>query len=348
MSCKRFLLRLLVIPIMLCLSEIQVLAQLNISDSIRVMFYNVENLFDTIDDTIVDDNEFLPSGLRNWTLKRYYNKLNSVFKTIAGAGSWSPPEIIGLAEIENEGVLKDLLEKTYLAKYNYGVIHEDSPDLRGIDVCLLYRKDIVQIINQNSWIPENYHNGDFLSRSVLYAKCLVKEDTVHFIVNHWPSRIGGELNKGDLRLDIARMVKEKSDSILEESGGKAKIIIMGDFNCEWDDEEIQILTGSGIDISKSGLNLVNLSEQTAKDGVGTYKYQGKWELLDQIIVSEYLVYCKSGYYTNRELFRVFSDNFLLRIDLKYPGKTPFSTFLGHSYLGGYSDHLPVILSLRLK
>ena len=346
MRCKRIILRLLIVLITLSLNDVKVSGQLNLSDSIRVMFYNVENLFDTKDDTTVDDNEFLPSGLRNWTLKRYNNKLNSIFKTIAGAGNWIPPEIIGLAEIENEGVLKDLLEKTFLAKYDYGIIHEESPDLRGIDVSMIYRKDIVQIIDQKSWIPENYTQKEYSSRSVLYAKCIIKTDTIHLIVNHWPSRIGGELNKTELRSDIAIMVRTKSDSILARNGGKAKIIIMGDFNCEWDDDEIKILTGSSKDdFIESDSNLVNLSEQAARNGKGTYKYQGRWELIDQIIVSGYLNNCKTGFYTNTELFRVYSDAFLLKGDPRYPGKTPFSTFLGYSYQGGYSDHLPVIISL---
>ena len=342
-------LRLFIILLISSLANIQVSGQLNLSDSIRVMFYNVENLFDTKDDTTVDDNEFLPSGLRNWTLLRYENKLNSIFKTIAGAGNWTPPEIIGLAEIENEGVLKDLLATTFLSKYNYGIIHEDSPDLRGIDVSLIYRKDVVQVVEQESWIPEKYSDKEFSSRSILYAKCIIKTDTIHLIVNHWPSRIGGELNKGELRSDIAAMVRMKSDSILAKARGKAKILIMGDFNCEWDDGEMQILTGSVIiGNSQSGSNLVNLSEQAAKDGKGTYKYQGKWELLDQIIVSGYLIECKTGLFSNAELFRIFSDDFLLKEDPRYPGKTPFSTFLGFSYQGGYSDHLPVIVSLRQK
>jgi predicted extracellular nuclease len=322
-------------------------SQENGSKSIRVMFYNVENLFDTEDDSIAEDEEFLPDGQRRWTLSRYNKKLNSIFRTIAAVGEWSPPEIIGFSEIENKKVLEDLLQKTYLSGFEYGVVHEDSPDVRGIDVGLIYRRDVVEIIDYCSWIPDGYIENNFNSRNVLYVKCKIYQDTVHLFVNHWPSRIGGTLAKEDLRIDIAGMVNRKADSILLKNKGNARILIMGDFNSEWDNDEMKVLTGTQIS-NKIDSQLINLSEKLEEKGEGTYKYQGTWEFFDQMIVSKYFINCCCGLYTNEELFKVFDKEFLQKKDPRYPGKTPFSTFLGYRYQGGYSDHLPVFTELRMR
>lgn len=313
------------------------------------MFYNVENLFDTYDDSVKNDEEFLPGGIRGWTSTRYYKKLNSIFQTIAAAGEWNPPEIIGFSEIENRKVLEDLIYGTYLSRYNYGIVHNDSPDIRGIDAALIFRKETVSILDSRLWIPEGYTKENFASRSVLYVKCVIQNDTIHILVNHWPSRIGGELAKEGLRTDIAEMVRNKVDSISFANNGRAKIIIMGDFNCTWADSEIGVLTEMKSN-QKNNIDsrLINLSEKTAKRGLGSYRYQGIWEMIDQIIVSDYLLNGSNGLYTNEDNFKVFNAGFLLKDDPKYPGKTPFSTYYGYKYQGGYSDHLPVLLELMKK
>ena len=120
------------------------------------MFYNVENLFDIYDDTLKDDNEFLPDGVMRWNFTRYNKKINSLYKTIVAAGEWNPPAIVALCEVENRKVLEDLIYGTYLSKYNYRIIHEESPDQRGIDVCLIYRKDYAEVIDYRYWIPSGY------------------------------------------------------------------------------------------------------------------------------------------------------------------------------------------------
>jgi hypothetical protein len=311
---------------------------------VRLMFYNVENLFDIFDDTLKNDDDFLPGGLMKWTYTRYNKKINSIYKTIIAAGQWNPPEIVALCEVENRKVLEDLVYDTYLSKFNYSIIHEDSPDSRGIDVCLIYRSDNIAIIDYRYWIPANIKREDFISRSILYTKLIVRGDTVHLIVNHWPSRRGGVLAGGDLRLTISEMVREKSDSIIKSGNYGARIIILGDFNCTPDDREIQSLIAP----SDSAVFLVNLSEKMAIDGIGTYRYMGTWEMIDQVIVSGLLLTSEKGLYTNVNMLSIFKPDFLFKKDSKYPGFSPLSTFRGYRYQGGFSDHLPVILDLRVR
>jgi endonuclease/exonuclease/phosphatase family metal-dependent hydrolase len=216
-------------------------------------------------------------------------------------------------------------------------------------VGIIYRKDIVTILTHNSWIPKDYNKEKFNTRSVLYVKCVILGDTVHLLINHWPSRLGGTLANEDLRTAISDLVREKADSINFNSNGKARVVIMGDFNCTWDDKEMRILTDSALNNNNTDLfQFINLSKKLAKKGIGSYRYQGIWEMIDQVIVSDYLINCEKGLYTNEDYFEVFDPGFLLKRDSKFPGYTPYSTFIGYRYQEGYSDHLPVLLELRIK
>lgn len=309
---------------------------------VRVMFYNTENLFDIYDDKDKDDNDFLPGGLMRWNETRYDRKINSLYKTIVAAGEWSPPEIVAFCEVENRKVLEDLVYGTYLSKYNFQIIHEESPDQRGIDVCMVYRKDCISCVEYTYWVPSVIKREDFTTRSILYAKLVSGSDTLHVIVNHWPSRRGGVLAGENLRMKISSLVREKADSINRGTPGGAKIIILGDFNSTTDDQEM----GSLIASSKSGNLFVNLSEKQAAEGLGTYRYMGTWEMIDQVIVSDKLLTCRTGLCTDLNLAKVFKADFLLAKDPKYPGFTPFSTYRGYRYQGGFSDHLPVLLYLK--
>jgi hypothetical protein len=310
---------------------------------VRFMFYNVENLFDTYNDTLTDDDEFLPHGLRRWNYQRYSGKLSALYKTIVAAGEWSPPSLIGFCEVENRKVLEDLIFGTGLARYDWGIIHEDSPDSRGIDVCLIYKKDQVKIINFRYLIPQSFIKDEIATRSVLYAKLKIQEDTIHLFVNHWPSRRGGVLAGETERLKIAEMVKDYADSLFLASQRESRIIIAGDFNSTPDDKAIGLLTLS----YESGLSMVNLSA-CLPAGSGTYRYMGTWELIDQVIVSGDLINCSKGLYTDPGMLSIFKPGFLLKSDSKYPGLSPFSTYLGYRYQGGFSDHLPVLLELKVR
>lgn len=311
------------------------------SKGIRVMFYNVENLFDIYNDSLTNDDDFTPGGLMRWNNSRYYRKLNSLYKTIAAAGEWNMPEIIALCEVENRRVIQDLISKTYLSKYDYGIIHEDSPDLRGIDVCMIYRRDLVEILSYSYIIPSGKEISDFHSRSVLYTTLRINTDTLHMIVNHWPSRRGGALAGEDLRKSIAIMVADVCNSVIETCQGDGKILICGDFNSTPDDTEIETLLNS----VSYGSGLVNLSLQLSETGEGSYRYKGTWEMIDQMIVTRTLLDSASGLYISPGGFRIFKPGFLLESDPVYPGLSPFATYRGYRYHGGYSDHLPVIVDL---
>jgi predicted extracellular nuclease len=308
---------------------------------VRFMFYNVENLFDTYNDSLTEDDEFTPSGLRRWNLKRYSDKINSLSKTILSAGEFSPPAIVGLCEIENRKVLEDLIYGTTLAKFNYSIIHEDSPDPRGIDVCLIYRKDILKLINYRYLIPSDADRDEFTTRSILYVKFSFSDDTLNIFLNHWPSRRGGVLAEESLRIKIAKMLRSKIDSINLISGNRALIFIAGDFNATPDDQVIMSLTAR----FPSGLSLVNLAAGLPANR-GTYRYLGTWEMIDQVIVSEMVI--KRGICPQPGALKIFMPHFLLQNDTKYPGERPFATYLGYRYQGGYSDHLPLILDLYQK
>ena len=207
----------------------------------RIMFYNAENLFDTENDSLKDDDEFLPGGLMRWNFSRYKNKVNSLYKVLAASGIWEPPALIGLCEIENRRVLEDLINNTNLSQYNYGIVHGESNDPRGIDVGIIYRNDIFNLVCSRRLIPKEYNHAQFRTRDVLYTKLRIFEDTMHLFLNHWPSRRGGVLPGEDDRRSIAGMIKEMADSINRSVYGKGKIIVAGDFNCTPDDTEIQML-----------------------------------------------------------------------------------------------------------
>ena len=300
----------------------------DVSDqSLRLMFYNVENLFDIYDDSLKDDNEFLPGGLMRWNYTRYNKKISSLYKTIIAAGEWSPPDIVAFCEVENRKVLEDLIYGTYLSKFNFGIVHEESPDQRGIDVCMIYRKDRSEIIHYEYWVPSEISTDDFTSRSVLYVKLSTSLDTLHLIVNHWPSRRGGVLAAESHRKTIAAMVKTRVDSLIESFGAGVKIIIVGDFNCTPYDEVMRLMISS----ASPGSSLVNLSETDASEGMGTYRYMGIWEMIDQVLVSDGLMRCNYGLYADQKSFSVFRPDFLLNRDPRYPGFTPFSTYRGYRY-----------------
>ena len=305
------------------------------------MFYNVENLFDVNDDPVTEDDEFLPGGLRRWSYSRYKKKISSLYKTIIAAGEWEPPAVVGLCEIENRNVVEDMVYRTNLSKFRYQIIHEDSPDERGIDVGLILRKDIVKLIDYQ-YLNPFVSDSIFKSRDVLYAKVQVLSDTIHFIVNHWPSRRGGVLAGEAERIRVAEMVRALADSICSEQT-HPKIIIMGDLNATPDDQTAGILT----EMRGGNPGLVNLSAGLTESS-GTYRYRGTWETIDQVLVSEALVRKCTGLCTGPEQLRVFSPDFLLRKDPQDPGNTPFSTYSGYRYQGGFSDHLPVLLDLVLR
>lgn len=314
----------------------------------RIMFYNVENLFDTENDSLKNDEEFLPNGMKFWTPKRYYTKLNQIATTVVSLGGWLPPQIIGLCEIENRKVLDDLCKKTGLKNFNYRIVHKESPDRRGIDVALLYQKSWFKPISYKAIEVKFPFNPGSTTRDILYVKGFTRnKDTLHLFVNHWPSRWGGQMETEQKRMQAASTLKASVDSIFAQHH-KAKIVIMGDFNDYPENKSLKETLNANVDFKAIENNkLYNLSafiQQTKK--IGTHKHQADWGVLDQIIVSGALLNAQFGLKTNKEQVGIFFADFLLVDDETYTGKKSYRTYLGYKYLGGYSDHLPVFLDLE--
>lgn len=304
------------------------------------MFYNTENLFDTVNDTLKDDDEFLPGGERRWTNYRYWKKIDALSRVIVAAGGWETPLLVGMCEVENREVVMDLANGSLLANAGYNVIHRDSPDSRGIDPALIYRFSLVKVIESRSWVPTAEKGKVFNSRNLLYVKTLIYGDTLHLILCHWPSRRGGVLAAERLRESVASMLRSKTDSIQSDAGGKASVLVMGDFNTAPSEPIMMRLTGEG--------GMANLSAVMAQQGKGSYRYRGLWEMIDQILVSETMVTQEGHFTATSQNFRVFDASFLMEDDPDYPGKRPVSTYRAYKWEGGYSDHLPVLVRVMHK
>ncbi len=315
----------------------------------RIMFYNVENLFDTEDDSLTTDEEFLPEGGRFWTKHKYYDKLNKIAAVIAAIGAWQPPEIIGLCEVENRKVLNDLCKNTGLKNLNYKIIHKESPDKRGIDVALLYNLKAFKPLKYKAIKVIIESDTSKKTRDILYVKGKTKNnDSLHIFINHWSSRWGGQMASEHKRIDAAKTLRKAVDSIFT-TDKFAKIIIMGDLNDYPDNKSVaQFLNAKKEFNNIQNDQLYNLSafiEQTKH--IGSHKHKEKWGILDQIIVSGALLSAKNGVKTSKENAYIFNADFLQIEDKAFTGKKTFRTYLGYKYQGGYSDHLPVFLDLDI-
>lgn len=312
-------------------------------DSFKIMFYNVENLFDLHDDSITNDDNFTPAGPLHWTRRRLSDKLNNISKVIIAAGEWQPPAIIGLCEIENREVLNELIFNTPLSKFSYNIVHGDSPDLRGIDVALLHDSKSVRI-HRFSLLP--VRRKGLMTRDILHAESVIQSDTFHIFINHWPSRSSGQLETEEYRMAAAMVLRHTVDSLISKNHF-ANIIIMGDFNDDPDNESMVegLLSMPPTGDFKSG-SLYNLSCAPKGAVKGTLKYLGNWNIFDQIIVSGGLLNNQSDWHTRSDGFKIFYNSSMLETDEKYNGIKPFRTYNGYRYKGGFSDHLPVMIELK--
>lgn len=329
--------------LLILITAIDLSSQDENSGDIRIMFYNVENLFDTNDDPGDGDNEFLPGSLRRWSHKRYAAKVNSIGKVIIAAGGWEPPALVAMCEVENRKVLEDLVYRTAISKYNYSIVHEDSHDSRGIDIGLIYRPEQVSVPDYR-FIPVKDENGYRIpTRDILVANVISANERFVLLVNHWPSRRGGLQATEGLRKAAAITLRKQIDSIFAVDGRDAMLLVMGDFNAGPGDSNILIVTGQATDSS----SLQNLTGKL-NGSTGTYKYQGLWETIDQVFVSRAMIDGTGGLVTSDDMLSVMTNDFLLTDDLNFPGRAPFSTWSGYRYKGGYSDHLPIVIVLRVR
>lgn len=313
-----------------------------------IAFYNLENLFDTENDSLIYDDDRTPEGKDAWTDGRYAHKLAQLSRVISEIGfdmSSAPPDILGVCEAENKKVLEDLINHPYLKKFDYDIVHFDSPDERGIDVALLYRK--------SAFIPTSFDSRRLLlfkddgfrdyTRDQLVVEGILDNERIYFIVNHWPSRSGGEARSRPFRLAAAKLNKRIIDSI-RRNNSRAKIISMGDFNDDPIDASFKsVLEVKGKKKQLDSMSLFGPMEKLFKKGEGSLAYRDKWNIFDQMYMTSNLVSSAASEYRYWKA-GIFTPNYIIDPKGRYKGY-PLRTYAGGSYIGGFSDHFPVYVYL---
>ena len=316
------------------------------SKSLSIAFYNVENLFDTIDDPNISDEKYTPESEFNWNLEKYSHKLNQLSKVISSIDTLNGfPAIIGLCEVENLNTVKDLVANSLLKKANYKIIHKDSPDERGIDVTMLYQREYYTPL-ENSFIYVNLPDSGNTTRDILYSKgILAGTDTVHIFFNHWVSRWGGQEKTEPLRIFIAKMLKHTTDSIMQQNPN-ALIIMAGDLNDNPTDKSvIDFLAAHKPEKSVNNGELYNLALSKYENGEGSIYYKG-WSMFDQIIVSSPLLNKENKVHLTANSQNVVKYDWMLFTPKN--GEARPNRTAAKNYYGGFSDHLPVMIYLNVK
>lgn len=314
-------------------------------DNHPVMFYNVENLFDTEDDPNNEgDDEFTPNSFKFWDTERYQEKLSQIEKALF-FGNGNAPLMCGFAEVENHEVLEDLIKTNRFAKVNYKVILFDSEDRRGIDCGFIYDADRFDPTLETKLSIRMEDDPDFRTRDILYVKGKVKGGIeLHVFVNHWSSKREGEAETEPRRIEAAKILRKKVDEILSMNED-ANIVIMGDFNDSPTHTSIRdYLRARGQHELQKG-DLVNLFLSEQKNQLGTAVHDRDWDVIDQLIVSTGIAQAKSGLQILKGSDRIVDHEELLYF-YRDGGSKPNSTFGGNKYYGGFSDHLPICLTLE--
>lgn len=312
-----------------------------------IAFYNVENLFDTVNDTLTFDDDRTALGKDRWTEERYWRKIENIAKVLSSIGleeTKSAPAIIGLCEIENRSVLEDLISHSSLKPFDYGILHYDSPDERGIDVAFLYqKKKFIPLNSQPRKLFIYDEDKRDYTRDQLVVNGFLHGEEIHFIVNHWPSRSGGEAKSSYKREKAALLNKRIIDSVFR-ADANARIISMGDFNDDPTDKSFKkiLQTKSKINGLKEK-ELYNPMEDMLKNGKGSLAYRDSWNLFDQIYLSQSLV---SKNYDGFQYYKagIFNPYYLITPSGQYKGY-PFRTYSSSGYEPGFSDHFPVYVFL---
>lgn len=313
-----------------------------------IAFYNQENLFDTIDDPLKNDNEFLPDAKKGWNTTRYFEKIDHMSKVIAAMNENNAPDILGVCEVENKSVLKDLTLSKNLKKSKYQFIHIEGPDERSIDNALLFKTSLFKVIAQQS-IPVVFpDNPDAKTRDILLVKLETKSKAqLVVLVNHFPSRIGGELASEPKRIAAATVLRNICDS-LYRLNVLENIVIMGDFNDEPTNKSMDtVLRAKANEYDLNNGNLFNAMYEMKQNNIGSHYYKNHFSTLDQIILSSSITNCTGSFCYQKSSADVFKESWMLETSGKYQG-APLRTFVGDKYMGGYSDHLPVYVYIDLK
>lgn len=314
-----------------------------------IAFYNVENLFDIFDNPETFDDDRTESGKDVWNAEKYSRKLDNLSRVICEIGqdvTNEPPAIIGLCEIENRAVLEDLVNHPNLRNYHYGIVHYDSPDERGIDVALIYRKEFFQPLASKArklliYEADNPGKRDY-TRDQLVVSGLLNKEEIHIIVNHWPSRGGGEARSGYKREKAAYLNKRIIDSLMKLDP-EAKIISMGDFNDDPTNKSFKKILNTKAEKNLLSTELYNPMENMLKQGKGSLAYRDSWNLFDQIYMTGNLVL---GNDTGYQFYKagIFNKPFLITATGQFKGY-PARTYGYSGYEGGFSDHFPVYIYL---
>ena len=298
-------------------------------DEKLVVFWNLENFFDYVDGGEGEsDREWSSTGSRRWTKTRFYTKCDAIAKTMFWIGEkyGRMPDVIGVAEVENSGVLYKLLSSSLLRKYDYKVVHYDSHDRRGIDVALLYRSSVYRKVSSSVTVPE--YDAQKLSTRDILQVCLesVDGERINVLVNHHPSKYGGSQASESRRDAAMTAMRNLCDSLAVADSG-IPVIAMGDFNDTPDGEQFGMLDGV----------LVNKADSLFRAGQGTIRFEGKWDLIDMFMVS--------GSISEKSAMEILQVPFLMTYEKKYPGLKPLRTYSGPRYIGGVSDHCPIVLTV---
>ena len=289
---------------------------------------NCENLFDCQHDTLKQDQEWLPASVRQWTPARYWHKVNSIGQELISCSEHSLPDLVALVEVENDSVLRDLTHRSLLRNAGYEYLMTESPDVRGIDVALLYQPFAFRPVCYEC-LDITPLEGMRPTRDILYVQGeTLHGDTLHVFVVHAPSRVGGEKATRPNR----RIVMERLVEAISQLPANAKVVVAGDFNDYADSPSLQFLEAHG-------LHNVTRNAKGSHGAQGTYRYDGRWQSIDHILVSPVLCDSVAQAY-------VHDAPFLLEEDKKYGGVKPFRTYLGYRYQRGFSDHLPLVVRLR--
>ena len=340
-----------ILGILLVIISINAIAQEKRNFKIHtIAFYNVENLFDTINDINKNDEASPIMEMKFNRSEIYKKKVKNMASVIADIGSDlvnKSPSIVGLSEVENRNVIEDLLNNKHLLNKNYDIVHYDSPDERGIDVGLIYNKDVFKVNSTKSHeliIYDNNSSKRNYTRDQLVVSGLLDNELIHIIVNHWPSRSGGEERSRAGRMAAAELNKKIIDS-LQNKYKNAKIITMGDFNDDPHDDSMKKILNAKKHIEDVKTNgIYNPMEVILSDqGIGSNAYRDVWQLFDQILVTEPFLNKK---YDSYQFYKagIFNKSYLINKAGRYKGY-PFRSFSWGSFTGGYSDHLPPYIYL---
>lgn len=315
-----------------------------------VVFYNLENLFDTINDPDKLDEEFLPDGIKKWNSSKYYRKQSNMEKVFFDMAAINRqfPAVIGVSEIENRLVLEDLVAQPKMSAGNYRIVHYDSPDRRGVDCAFLYRPDVFKLEGSKAHKFQMPGWDNFYTRDLVTMWGTIEGEPFFFLVSHWPSRLGGKEASDPKREAAAAQCRRIADSV-RVANPNTKVVIMGDLNDDATDKSITEVLGAKAKINKlSAGDLYNPYIDLLKAGYGTLGYRDSWNLFDNIIVSDNLAKGSTG---SLKLIRagkskfygnIFSRPYMMQREGQYRNY-PLRTFVSNNFQNGFSDHLPVFI-----